>query len=158
MNSSWEDSQTGRSAFDRVTAIFPLGRIVFFSVDLNRRNVPFFAQEPHCSTCKWTLQPGRPIAFCIEHRRNLGIDELSRIELTNTLLERLHIGRGFVAAHAAFVAELLMGSGLPVDLKPDLSMSSLAVDDHISDHQAQHLFAVGTGGGFGSKEGRQIIA
>src|SRR6266487_2217181 len=156
MNSSWEDSQTGRSAFDRIATIFPLGRIVLFSVDLDRRNVPFFAQQPHRSTRKWAVQPSCPIAFCIENRRNLGIDKRSLIEFTDTLLERLHIGRRFVAAHAACVAELLMGSGLPVDLNPDLSMSSLAIDDHISDHQAQHLFAVGTGGGLGRPEGRQI--
>ncbi len=115
---------------------------MLFSVDLDRRNVPFFAQQPHRSTSKWTVQPGRLIAFCIENRRNLGIDEQSRIELTNALLKRLHIGRCFVAAHAAFVAELLMGSGLPVDLNPDLSMGSLAVYDHISDQQAQHLLAI----------------
>src|SRR5437667_3927288 len=118
MNSPWEDSQSGRSAFDRVTAVFPLSRIVLFSVDLDRRNVPFFAQQPYRSTSKWTLQSGRSIAFGIEDRRNLGIDELSGIKFANALLERFHIGRPFVAAHAAFVAELLMGSGLPIDLNP----------------------------------------
>src|SRR5438034_116085 len=83
--------------------VFPLSGIVFFSVDLDRRNVPFFAQQPYRSTSKWTLQSGRSIAFGIEDRRNLGIDELSGIKFANALLERFHIGRPFVAAHAAFV-------------------------------------------------------
>src|SRR6266446_7680028 len=158
MNSTWEDSQTGCSAFDRVTAIFPLGRIVLFSVDLDRRNVPFCAQQPHHSTSKGTVEPGRPIAFCVENRCNLGIDETSRIEFTNALLERFHIGRRFVAAHAAFVAELLMGSGLPVDLHPDLSLGSLAIDDHVPDHQAQHLLALGIGRRLRLPENSEITA
>src|SRR5215471_3093361 len=107
MNRSWVDSQSGRSALDRVAAIFPLGRIVLFSVDLDRRNVPFFAQQPHRSTRKGTVQPSCPIPLGIEGRRNLSIDELSRIEFTNALFERVYFSRCFVAAHTAFVAELL---------------------------------------------------
>lgn len=38
------DSQSGRSPLNRVAAVFPLGRIVLFSVDLDGWNVPFFAQ------------------------------------------------------------------------------------------------------------------
>jgi hypothetical protein len=54
------------------------------------------------------MQAGRAIAFGIEHVSNLGIDELSRIQFTNALLQPSRLGRRFVAAHTPFVPEFLM--------------------------------------------------
>src|SRR5437764_9442526 len=104
------------------------------------------------------MQASCPIPFRIENLRNLSIDELSGIERADALFKGFHIGRRFVAAHTACVAELLMSPGLPVDLHPDLSMGSLAVYDHIADQQTQHLFAVGAGGGRSMPDGWQITA
>src|SRR5947207_14945372 len=93
------------------------------------------------------MQASCPISLSIENLRNLSINELSGVEVTDALFKRFHIGRRFIVAHTAYVTELLMGPSLPVDLHPDLSMVSLAIDDHISDQQTQHLFAVGTRSG-----------
>src|SRR5260370_9857766 len=92
------------------------------------------------------MQAGRLIPFGSEVSGDLGVQQSSRIEFADALLERFHIGRRFIAAHTAFVPELFMGPGLPVDLKPNLSMRSLAVDDDVPDHQAQHLLAISTRG------------
>src|ERR1700730_12904282 len=88
------------------------------------------------------MQAGGLISFRIEDIGNLGISEESTIELTDTLLESFGIGRLFVAAHPPFVTELLMRPRLPIDLNPDLPMNSLAIDDHIANHQTQHLLAI----------------
>src|SRR5436305_5557929 len=104
------------------------------------------------------MQASCPIPLGIEGRRNLSIDELSGIERADALFQGFHVSRRFVAAHTACVAKLLMGSGLPVDLHPDLSTSSLAIDNHIADDQAEHLFAVSAGSGLGRPDGRQITA
>src|SRR5258708_30598750 len=104
------------------------------------------------------MQASCPIPFRIENLCNLSIDELSGIERADALFKGFHVSRRFVAAHTACVAKLLMGSGLPVDLHPDLSMSSLAIDNYIADDQAEHLFAVGPGGGLARPDGRQITA
>src|SRR2546421_13125586 len=104
------------------------------------------------------MQASCPIPLRIENLCNLSIDELSGVERADALFKGFHVSRRFVTAHTACVAKLLMGSGLPVDLHPDLSMSSLAIDNHLSDDQAEHLFAVGTGGSLGRPDGRQITA
>src|SRR5258708_230843 len=104
------------------------------------------------------MQASCPIPFRIENLCNLSIDELSGIERADALFKGFHVSRRFVAADTACGAKLLMGSGLPVDLPPYLSMSSLAIDNYIADDQAEHLFAVGAGGGLGRPDGRQITA
>src|SRR5437763_13003171 len=111
----WEHSQYGGSSFDGIGSIFPLSRIMLFSiVDLGRRNVPFLTQQPNHPTGKWTVKTGRLIPFGIEVSSDLSIHEPSRIQFTDSLLERLCIGRRFVALHAPFVGELLMCPRLPV--------------------------------------------
>src|SRR5258708_7481886 len=104
------------------------------------------------------MQAGGLIPFRIEDIGNLGIPVKSTIELTDTLLERFGISRVFVAAHSPFVAELLMCPRLPIDLKPDLPMDSPAINDHVSNHQAQHLLAIGAGGRLGLPKSRQVTA
>jgi hypothetical protein len=108
----------------------------FSIVDLDGRNGPFLTQQPHCSTSKGAMQAGCSLAFCVEDIGDLSIHEPSLVQFTDSAISRLHIGGLFIAAHAAFVTELLMGSGLPVDLNPDLSVGSLTIDDHVPDHQA----------------------
>src|SRR5205085_3479589 len=100
------------------------------------------------------MQASCPIPFRIEDLCNLSIDELSGIERADALFKGFHISRRFVTAHTAGVAKLLIGSGLPVDLHPDLSMGALAVDDDLSDQQTQPVFPVGAGRGLGRPDGR----
>ena len=90
------------------------------------------------------MQTCGPMPLSIEVSGDLGIHEPSHIEGADALLERFYIGRVFVAA---FVVELLICPGLPVNLHPDLSMGALAMNDDVANHQARHLLTVGIGGG-----------
>src|SRR5260370_12353721 len=103
---------------------------MLFAIDLDSRDVPFLTQQPDHIASEGTMQACRAIAFRVERTGNLSIDVLSGIEFTNPLPERFHISRLFVPLHTAFLPELLILPSFPVDLKPDLSLGSLAIDDH----------------------------
>jgi len=119
---------------------------VLFPVKFDRRNIPLLTKEPDHFASKRPMEACCLISLCRERSCNLGIHHPCCIEFTDALLNRFDIGRRFVAAHTAFVAELLIRASLPVDLNPDLPMGSFAVDDHVADDQAQHLLALCTGG------------
>ena len=132
--------------------------VALFSVEFDRRDLPFLTQMPDHFARNGVRELWRLILLLGEHRRDLGIHEPGGIEVADTLLECLRISQHRVTAHAAFVAKLVMGPGLPVDLHPDLASNSLAIDDHLSNDQAQHLFALGIGRCGSLPEGRKITA
>ncbi len=141
-NCAWINSQPSCSAFNRIGAISPLDRITLFSVEFDRRDLPFLTQMPDHFARNGVCELWRLIPLRSEHRRNLGIHQPCTIEVADALLKCLRISQHGVASYAAFVPELVMGPGLPVDLHPDLASNPLAIDDHLSNHQAQHLLAL----------------
>jgi SAM-dependent methyltransferase len=72
----------------------------------------------------------------------------------HALLKRLGPSTHGITVHPALIPELLLGLRLPVDLHPDLALRPLAIDDDLSNHQAQHLLALRIGGGLCLEDGQ----
>jgi hypothetical protein len=145
-NRALVNSQLCCSAFHRVGAIFPLSRIALVPVQFDRRDLPLLTQVPDHFAGNGVNEPWCLIALRSERCCNLSIHQPCGVELAHALLDRLRTSKHGVAAHPALVAELLMGPRLPIDLYPDLAFNSLAINDHLPNHQAQHLLALSTGG------------
>jgi hypothetical protein len=62
------------------------------------------------------------------------------------LLKGLRTSKHGITLHPALIPELLLCSRLPIDLDPNLAVSPLAINNDLSNYQAQHLFALRIGG------------
>src|SRR6266566_46273 len=144
-NRALVNSQLCCSAFHRVGTIFPLGTVALVPVQFDRRDLPLLTQVPDHFARNGVNESWGLISLRSERCRNLSVHQPCGIELAHALLERLRTSKHGVAAHPALVPELLMGSGLPIDLHPHLAFNPLAIDDYLPNHQAQHLLALSTG-------------
>ena len=87
-------------------------------------------------------KPRGLISLTLQRRGNLRIHQPGGIERAHALLKGLGTSKHSVTAYPALIPELFLGSRLPIDLDPDLAASALAIDDDLSNDQAQHLFTL----------------
>src|SRR6266566_3506905 len=144
-NRALVNSQFCCSAFHRVGAIFPLSRVALVPVEFDRRDLPLLTQVPDHFARNGVNESWCLISLRGERCSNLSVHQPCCVELAHPLFERLRSSKHGVTAHPALVPELLMGPGLPIDLHPDLASNPFAIDDHLPNHQAQHLLALSTG-------------
>src|SRR5260221_5230889 len=157
-NRALVNSQLWCSAFHRVGTIFPLGRVALVPVQFDRRDLPLLTQVPDHFARNGVNEPWCLISLALQRYCNLSIHQPCCVELAHALFERRSISKHGVAVHAALIPELLVSPRLPIDLHPDLASNPLAIDDHLPNHQAQHLLALSTGGRGCLPECRQIAA
>ena len=134
------------SPFYRVGTIFPLRRVALVLVQLHCRDLPLLTQVTDDLARNGVNESRGLIPLALQCCCNLSIHQPCCVEFMHTLFERLCTSKHGIAAHPALIPELLLRPCLPIDLDLDLAVSPRAHNDDLSNHQAQHLFALRIGG------------